>query len=85
MIRRVVALWLGLLATFALSGCVTSTVAGNEIGGAIPMAGITRQQAADMARAHCLKYGRSARVLAIRSDTGEKKAVFECILGQNTP
>jgi hypothetical protein len=42
------------------------------------MAGITRQQAAEMARAHCLKYGHSSRVLAIRSDGGEK-AVFECI------
>jgi hypothetical protein len=76
---RVAALGLGLLATFALSGCVTPTVAGSEIGGAIPIAGITRQQAAEMARAHCLKYGRSSRILAIRSDTGEKSAVFECI------
>ena len=79
MIRRVVALLLGLLATFVLSGCVTPTVAGSEIGGAIPMDGITRQQAAEMARAHCLKYGRSSRMLAIRSDTGERSAVFECI------
>lgn len=79
MIRYVVAVLLGLPATFALSGCVTSTVAGSEIGGAIPTAGITRQQTAEMARAHCLKYGRSARMLAIRSDTGEKTAVFECI------
>jgi hypothetical protein len=77
--RRVAAWWLGLLATFALSGCTTATVAGNEIGGAIPVAGITPQQAAEMARAHCLKYGRSSRILAIRSDTGEKTAVFECI------
>ena len=51
---------------------------GSVIGGAVPMAGITRVQAADLARAHCAKYGRSARVLAIRSDDGEK-AVFECI------
>jgi hypothetical protein len=64
--RRVAALWFGLLA-------------GSEIGGAIPMAGITRQQASEMARAHCLKYGRSSRILAIRSDTGEKSVVFECI------
>ena len=78
--RRLAALLLGLPATFALSGCVeTSAVAGNEIGGAIPMAGITRQQAAEMARAHCLKYGHSgARILAIRQDSGAK-AVFECI------
>ena len=77
--RRLAALLLGLPATFALPGCMTTTVvAGNEIGGAIPMAGITRQQAAEMARAHCLKYGHSSRMLAIRSDGGEK-AVFECI------
>jgi hypothetical protein len=77
--RRIVALLPGLAAAFALSGCVATTVvAGNEIGGAIPMAGLTRQQAAEMARAHCLKYGHSSRMLAIRSDGGEK-AVFECI------
>ena len=77
--RRLAALLLGLPATFALSGCMATTVvAGNEIGGAIPMAGITRLQAAEMARAHCLKYGHSSRMLAIRSDWGEK-AVFECI------
>jgi len=76
--RRLAALLLGLSATFALSGCMGTTVAGNEIGGAIPMAGITRQQASEMARAHCAKYGHSWRMLAIRSDGGEK-AVFECI------
>ena len=76
--RRVLALLPGLLATFALSGCAGSTVAGSEIGGAVPMAGITRQQASEMARAHCAKYGHSSRMLAIRSEGGEK-AVFECI------
>ncbi|HKD28259.1 MAG TPA: hypothetical protein VKC66_20445 [Xanthobacteraceae bacterium] len=69
----------GLLATFVVSGCMGPTVAGTEIGGAIPMAGITRQKAAEIARAHCLKYGHSSRMLAIRSDAGEKAAVFECI------
>ena len=77
--RCLAALLLGLLATFVVSGCMGPTVAGTEIGGAIPMAGITRQQAAEIARAHCLKYGHSSRVLAIRSDGGEKAAVFECI------
>jgi hypothetical protein len=76
--RRAAAFLLGLPTTFLLSGCLGTTVAGNEIGGAIPMAGITRQQAAEMARAHCSKYGHSSRILAIRSDAGEK-AVFECI------
>ena len=76
--RCLAALLLGLPAMLALSGCMeTTAIAGNEIGGAIPMAGITRQQAAEMARAHCLKYGHSARILAIRSDDGAK-AVFEC-------
>jgi hypothetical protein len=77
--RHFVALLLGLPATLVLAGCAGPTaVAGNEIGGAIPMAGITRQQASEMARAHCLKYGHSSRMLAIHSDAGEK-AVFECI------
>jgi len=65
-------------ATFALSGCAGPRVAGNEIGGAIPMAGITREQASEMAQAHCSKYGHSSRMLAVRKDAGEK-AVFECI------
>ena len=47
--------------------------------GSIPVAGITPPQAAEMARAHCVKYGRSSRILAIRSAAGEKTAVFECI------
>jgi hypothetical protein len=77
--RRLATLLLVLPAMSALCGCMeTTAVAGNEIGGAIPMAGITRQQAAEMARAHCLKYGHSSRILAIRSDGGAK-AVFECI------
>jgi hypothetical protein len=76
--RPILALPFGLLAMFVLSGCAGPTVAGNEIGGAIPMAGITRQQASEMARAHCAKYGHSSRMLAIRSEAGEK-AIFECI------
>lgn len=78
MIRRVAAMLIGLPASFLLSGCAGPTAAGNEIGGAVPMRGITRLQAADVARAHCAKYGRTSRILAIRSDDGDK-AVFECI------
>ena len=63
---------------YVLSGCAGQKVAGNEIGGAIPLAGITRQQATEMARAHCAKYGRSARMLTVNTDAGAK-AVFECI------
>jgi hypothetical protein len=61
-----------------LSGCAGPRVAGNEIGGAIPMSGISRNQAADLAKAHCSKYGRSSRMLSVRTEEGEK-AVFECI------
>jgi len=79
MTRRVAAMLIGLHASLALSGCFFGpTVAGSEIGGAVPMDGITRLQAADLARAHCAKYGRSSRILAIRSEDGDK-AVFECI------
>jgi hypothetical protein len=69
---------LSLVFVFVLSGCAAPKIAGNEIGGAVPLAGITRQQAAEMARAHCAKYGRSARVLTVNNDGGAK-AVFECI------
>jgi hypothetical protein len=77
--RLVAAMLCGATAALALSGCVTaaSSVTGSEIGGTVPMTGITRQQAADMARTHCAQYGRSSRILAIRSDDGVK-AVFEC-------
>lgn len=77
--RHAVALLLVVSAAFALCSCATGPkVAGNEIGGAIPMAGLTREQAAEMARAHCSKYGHSARMLGVRPDAGDK-AVFECI------
>jgi hypothetical protein len=77
--RLVAAMLFGTPAALALSGCATTTrsVTGSDIGGTIPMAGITRQQAADMARAHCARYGRSSRILAIRSEDGVK-AIFEC-------
>jgi hypothetical protein len=75
---RVVTSLLTFAVAFVLSGCAGPKVAGNEIGGAIPLEGITRQQAAELARAHCAKYGHSARMLAVNTDTGAK-AVFECI------
>ena len=76
--RRIATLLLTFAVMFVLSGCAGPKVAGNEIGGAIPMAGITRQQAAELARAHCSKYGHSSRMLGVNTDTGER-AVFECI------
>jgi hypothetical protein len=58
-------------------------VTGSEIGGTIRMAGITRQQAADAAKAHCAKYGRSSHILAVRSEDAVRsdngvKTIFEC-------
>ena len=88
--RLIAAMFLGLPAALTLPGCVTMSgnVTGSEIGGTIPMAGITRQQAAEMARAHCAQYGRSSRILAIRPEDGVRarairsddgvKAIFEC-------
>jgi hypothetical protein len=76
--RLVAAMLFGTPLALALSGCMTTSgVTGSEIGGTIPMAGITRQQAAEMAQAHCAQYGRSSRILAIRSADGVK-AIFEC-------
>ena len=54
------------------------TVAGNEIGGVVPLAGNTKDQALKMAQTHCSQYGRSARMLSIRNEEGGK-AVFECV------
>jgi hypothetical protein len=77
--RLVAAMLLGAPVTSMLCGCLTTSanVTGSEVGGTVPMAGITRQQAADLAKAHCAKYGRSSHILAIRSEDGVK-AVFEC-------
>jgi len=75
--RLIAAMLLGVAAILTLSGCMLTNVAGSEVGGTIPMTGITRQEAADVARAHCAKYGRSSRILAIRSEDGVK-AIFEC-------
>jgi hypothetical protein len=77
MIRRLAAMLIGLPAPLALCGCAGPTAAGSEIGGTVPMAGITRLEAVELAQAHCAKYGRSSRILAIRSEDGDK-AVFEC-------
>ena len=74
--RLFTAMLLGVSAPLMLSGCVTTNVAGTEVGGTIPMAGITRQEASYLARVHCAKYGRSSRILAIHSEDGVK-AVFE--------
>lgn len=69
---------LGAPPLLTLSSCVTANIAGSEVGGTIPMAGLTRQQAAEQARSYCARYGRSARILAIRREDGVLKAIFEC-------
>jgi hypothetical protein len=61
-----------------LSACAGPRVAGNEIGGVVPLVGTTQEHAVDAARTHCSIYGRSARILAIRAEEGGK-AVFECV------
>ncbi|MBO0752564.1 MAG: hypothetical protein J2P53_10650 [Bradyrhizobiaceae bacterium] len=80
--RLIAAMLLGMPAILMLSGCLTmnsaSRVAGSEVGGTIPMTGLTRPQAVDMARSHCAMYGRSAHILAIRPEDGGMKAIFEC-------
>src|SRR3984893_18416555 len=61
-----------------LSACAGPRIAGNEIGGVVPLVGTTQEHAVDAARTHCSIYGRSARILAIRAEEGGK-AVFECV------
>ena len=79
MIRLIAAMLLGGTAPLTLSGCVSTNVAGSEVGGTVPIAGLTRQQALDAARAHCGGYGRSARILAVRRlEDGSTNAIFEC-------
>jgi hypothetical protein len=77
--RPVAMMLLGVPVALTLCGCLTmsANVTGSEVGGTVPMAGITRQQAADLAKSHCARYGRSSHILAIRSEDGVK-AVFEC-------
>jgi len=79
MIRLIAAMVLEGTAVLTLSGCVTTNVAGSEVGGTVPMAGLTRQQALEQARSHCASYGRSAHILAVRrQEDGSTNAIFEC-------
>ena len=76
---RIAAMLLGGTAVLALSGCVATNVAGSEVGGTVPMAGVTRQQALEAARSHCAGYGRSAHILAVRrQEDGTTNTIFEC-------
>ena len=71
-------IWLaGALAT-TLCACAGPKVAGNEIGGVVPLAGITQEQALKAAQGHCAGFGRTARALAVRREEGGQ-FVFECV------
>jgi hypothetical protein len=70
--------FIAIASILALSACAGAKVAGNDIGGVIPLVGTTKEHALEMARDHCSLYGRSARILAIRAEEGGK-AVFECV------
>jgi hypothetical protein len=74
---RQIAYWLACAASL-LSACAGPKIAGNEIGGVVPLAGISREQVLELARSHCAKYRRSPRMLGTRAEEG-LKAVFECI------
>ena len=52
------------LALAACAGPAMPKVSGSEVGGAVPIAGITAEQAIQLARTHCAKYGRTAKPLA---------------------
>ena len=78
MLRRVASCFVCTASLVALSACIGPKVAGSDIGGVVPLAGISQEQALELARTHCAKYGRSARMLGIREEDGQK-AVFECI------
>ena len=78
MVRSVTTMLVGILLMIAFSGCATQKIAGNEVGGVVPLAGISREEASELARGHCAKYGRTSRLLGVRTDDGQK-VVFECV------
>jgi hypothetical protein len=67
----------GALAT-TLCACAGPKIAGNEIGGVVPLTGITQDQAVSMAQGHCAAFGRKARTLGVRNEEGGQ-LVFECV------
>ena len=67
----------GSLAT-TLCACAGPKIAGSEVGGVLPLSGITQEQALKMAQDHCAAFGHVARTLAIRGEEGGK-FVFECV------
>ena len=67
----------GSLAT-TLGACAGPKVAGGEVGGVVPLTGITQEQALRAAQDHCAAFGHVARELASRSEEGGKFD-FECV------
>jgi hypothetical protein len=61
-----------------LCACAAPRIAGGEVGGVVPLAGMTQEQALRMAQGHCAAFGHVARPLAVRSEEGGK-LVFECV------
>ena len=77
--RRVsVLILLAALSATTLCGCAAQRVAGSEVGGVVPLVGITQDQALGMAQNHCATFGHVARPLAVRGEEGGK-LVFECV------
>jgi hypothetical protein len=70
-------IWLAAALATTLCACAGPKVAGNEIGGVVPPAGITQEQALKVAQGHCAGFGRTARALAVRGEEGGQ-FVFEC-------
>jgi hypothetical protein len=61
-----------------LCACAGPKVAGGEVGGVVPLIGITQAQVLEMPQNHCATFGHVARTLAIRPEEGGK-FVFECV------
>jgi hypothetical protein len=78
MCRNSVLIWLAVSLETALCACASQSVAGGEVGGVVPLIGVTQEQALKMAQEHCATFGHVARTLAIRPEEGGK-FVFECV------
>jgi len=76
--RNSVLIWLAGSLAMMLCACAGPKVAGGEVGGVVPLIGITQAQAHEMAQNHCATFGHVARTLAIRPEEGGK-FVFECV------
>jgi hypothetical protein len=73
--RNSVLIWLAGSLAMILCACAGPNVAGGEVGGVVPLIGITQEQAVAKSLRHL---GHVARTLAIRPEEGGK-FVFECV------